>query len=130
MIICVVLSLELIVILLFTDDGQATVTCTIISTSPITVTAAGGAIIDGTENVIIYCLCIRNNVAVGGTAKWFLNSTQITDTTDSGSPYFKNVVPSQLIIPSFTSTTAGRYSCGHTITFADASSHIDLTLSM
>ena len=92
-------------------------------------TAAGGAIIDGTENVIIYCLCIRNNVAVGTTARWYFNGIRITrDSNTNNQPYLRSVVPSQFIIPSFTSITVGRYSCSHTNTFFEASSsHIDLT---
>ena len=67
----------------------------------------------GTQNVILYCICRRNNVAVGPTT-WFINGTEITRTTadGSGNPYYRNNVPSPLIIPLFTATHAGTYGCG------------------
>ena len=112
------------------------ITCDIISTNVINVTATGGAITYGTQNVIIYCLCMRGQVAVGaGGASWFVNSTRITRNQDDGSnhPYFKRSVPFQLIIPSFVNSHIGRYSCGPSSDFSDVSSRgdsIDLTLGM
>ena len=65
----------------------------------------------GTQNVILYCICTRNNVAVGPTT-WFIDGTTVTRTTADGSdnPYYRDNVPSPLIIPTFTS--AGTYGCG------------------
>ena len=84
-------------------------------------TATGGAIINGTQNVIIYCVCIRNNVALGGTS-WFLNGTRLMgNDPDAGLPYLRNTVPSQLIIPSFVSSVTGTYGCGRGTTFSDTS---------
>ena len=69
----------------------------------------------GTQNVILYCICRRGNVAVGPTF-WFINGTAVTRTTASGdNPYYRNNVPSPLIIPLFTATHAGTYGCGSTI---------------
>ena len=65
----------------------------------------------GTQNVILYCICRRTNVAVGP-AYWFINGTRVTRTTASGNnPYSRNNVPAPLIIPSFTGTSAGTYGC-------------------
>ena len=65
----------------------------------------------GTQNVILYCICRRTNVAVGPTY-WFINNTRVTRTTASGNnPYSRNNVPAQLIIPSFTATHVGTYDC-------------------
>ena len=71
----------------------------------------------GTQNVILYCICTRNDssnrpVAVGP-IEWFINGSAITATTASGNnPYYRNNVPSPLIIPLFTDARAGTYGCG------------------
>ena len=66
----------------------------------------------GTQNVILYCICRRGNVAVGPTT-WFIDGTAVTRTTTSGNnPYTRDNVPSPLILPLFTTTRAGTYGCG------------------
>ena len=76
-------------------------------------TTSGGAISYGTENVILYCLCVVNNVATGPT-RWFFNGSRISLSEDdgSGSPFARDSVPSALIIPSFITGRDGTYSCG------------------
>ena len=118
--------------MIFTVSGDTT--CNIASTNVINVTATGGVITIGTQNVIIYCLCARNGVTRSGGSgiRWYLNGTQITLTSadGTGNPYSRNVVPNQLIIPSFVYPYNGMYSCGfHTNEFAKISSHINLTLA-
>ena len=104
--------------------------CNIYSPS---LTTNGGVmrIPSGTQNVILYCICRRNNVAVGpGT--WLINSTtRVTRTTDDGSdnPYSRDNVPAPLIIPSFTATHVGTYTCtsdGDMVTMSNIA--IDLAL--
>ena len=68
-------------------------------------------IFSGTQNVTLYCICRKNNVAVGPTT-WFINGTAVTTTASEDNPYYRNNVPSPLIIPSFTATHAGTYGCG------------------
>ena len=120
--------------MIFTDPGDTT-RCNIISTSFCTLTTDGGAIINGTENVTIYCLCTRGSsfpVAVGlGNTSWFLNGDQITrdEADETRSPYFKETVPLQLIIPSFVSPHNGTYTCGPTTNIDDATSNITLNLT-
>ena len=96
------------------------VSCTIVSTNLPTVTAAGGVIANGTQNVILYCICMRlnSNVTVGLTF-WFFNGARINLAEDdgSGSPYSRNNVPSTLIIPSFVTPHDGSYSCVHRTNF-------------
>ena len=81
-------------------------------------TAAGGVIPSGAQNVILYCVCTIDNIAVGPT-EWFFNGTKVTLTEDdgSGAPYFRDNVPSPLIIPSFVTGNDGTYRCvsGRTI---------------
>ena len=65
----------------------------------------------GTQNVILYCICRRGNVAVGP-VRWFINGTGVTRTTASGNnPYVRDNVPAPLIIPSFTADHVGTYIC-------------------
>ena len=64
----------------------------------------------GTQNVILYCICRRNNVAAGPTM-WFINGTTVTTTASGDNPYTRDNVPSPLIIPLFTATHAGTYGC-------------------
>ena len=102
--------------------------CTIYSPNVTT----NGAMMDipgGTQNVILYCICRRNNVAVGPTI-WFINGAEVYHTTASGNnPYYRNNVPSPLIIPTFTATLAGTYGCGSPIDFDIPSVTIDLAIS-
>ena len=79
-------------------------------------TAAGGVIANGTQNVILYCICMRiNSMVTVGRTFWFFNGNPITLTGDdgSGNPYSRNNVPSTLIIPSFVAPHDGNYSCNH-----------------
>ena len=98
-------------VLIFAGPFSATRTCTIYSPNVTT----NGAIMDipsGIQNVILYCICRRNNVAIGPTT-WFINGSAVIRTTASGdSPYYRNNAPSPLIIPLFTATHAGTYGCG------------------
>ena len=85
-------------------------TCRIYSPSLTT----AGAMIDipsRTQNMILYCICRRDNVAVGPT-RWRINNNEVTRTTaDGNNPYFRNNVPSPLIIPSFNANHVGKYKC-------------------
>ena len=97
--------------LTFTGPTETQRICNIYSPS---LTTNGGmmSIASGTQNVILYCICRRGNVAVGpGT--WMINSSTVTRTTDdgSGNPYSRDGVPAPLIIPSFTADRVGTYVC-------------------
>ena len=71
----------------------------------------------GRQSVILYCICTRNDtnnrpVAVGPTT-WFIDGTAVTRTTASGDNlYYRDNVPSPLIIPIFTAAHSGIYGCG------------------
>ena len=69
-------------------------------------------ILNGTQNVILYCICRRNNDVAVGPTTWFINGTAVTTTASGDNPYYRNNVPSPLIIPLFTATHAGTYGCG------------------
>ena len=96
-------------------------TCNIISTSLPTLTTPSGVIADGTEDVILYCICLTNDDIAVGPTRWFINSssTPIPDTSPNGNnPYFRNNVPSPLIIPMFGASNVGTYRCGSDNTIA------------
>ena len=121
--------------MIFTAAGlSAQRDCTIISTSFTNLTTDGGVIIDGTQNVTIYCLCMINHIVVSG-ARWFFpNGTRvrIQSPLRPGSPYFRNIIPTPLIIPSFVHPYDGTYGCGPGSDFSRVSSYgdtITLTLS-
>ena len=48
-----------------------------------------------------------------GPTKWFINGDRVylTAADRSGNPYYRNNIPSPLIIPSFTATLVGTYGC-------------------
>ena len=113
-------------VLIFTGPSVPNRVCTIYSPNGMNSTMMD--IPSGTQNVILYCICMRNNVAVGPTT-WFINGTAVTRTTadGSGNPYYRNNVPSPLIIPSFTATHAGTYGCAGIATTPSVT--IDLAIS-
>ena len=104
-------------------------TCNITSTNLPALTTPGGVITNGTQNVILYCICAQENVAVGPTM-WFFNGVQVTLTADdgSGAPYSRNNVPSPLIIPSFVTGNDGTYRCGSENTVVISTSDDTITL--
>ena len=84
--------------------------CTIYSPNVTT----DGALIhipSGTQNVILYCICIGNNDVAVGPTTWFIDGAAVTTIASGNNPYFRNNVPAPLIIPSFTATHAGTYGC-------------------
>ena len=107
---------------LFTDaDFSVPSTCTIFSTSLSTLTTDGGVIFNGTQNVIIYCLCMKIDVIRPGVRWFFPDNTQVrTETnlaTGPNDPYFRNIVPTPLIIREFVHPYNGTYSCGPSTDF-------------
>ena len=83
--------------------------------------------------MIIYCICMRgsNNVGVGPTI-WSRSNGQVTLTTTDetdGNPYYRNNVPSPLIIPSFNATHADTYRC-RSGSFRVAGEKIDATITL
>ena len=112
--------------MILTDPSGTTRTCTIYSAG-LSITTNGAMIIPGgTPNVILYCICRRNNVAVGPTT-WQYNGTAVPTTASGDNPYTRDNVPSPLIIPLFTATHAGTYGCASVSTTSSVT--IDLILS-
>ena len=95
--------------LIFTAPSGIPRICRIYSPS---LTTDGGMIDipSGTQNVILYCICTRTDVAVGP-AIWYFGSTAVTTTVSGNNPYSRVNVPAPLIIPSFNTSHVGTYSC-------------------
>ena len=106
--------LELTMIRMCLMSLYVDINCSIVSTNLPNLTAGGGVIANGTQNVILYCICVRvNSFVTVALTTWFFNGAQITLNQDdgSGNPYSRNNVPSTLIIPSFVTPHDGNYSC-------------------
>ena len=76
---------------------------------------------------------MRNNVAVAG-ARWFFPNgnqvrTEYHSTTGPNDPYFRNILPTPLIIRKFVHPYNGTYHCGPTSLFSSVSSRGD-TISL
>ena len=95
-------------------------TCTITPLNPITLTAAGGVLADGTVNVTIQCNCSDDVGAMLQPVRWFNpDGDRMLSTTHrryvAGSPYFKRAPDDTnvlTIIPIFSSSYYGTYTCG------------------
>ena len=94
--------------------------CTITPTSPDGLDPTGGAIVDGTVNVMVECRCLVGDDDVPGTIRWFgpnmMTIFTQSNTTD-GDPYIipnKNNAgtPTTLVIPTFSYSASGVYTCG------------------
>ena len=95
--------------LIFTAPSRFQRTCRIYSPS---LTTNGGMIEipSGTQNVILYCICTRDDIAAGP-ATWFFGSTAVTTTVSGDNPYSRDNVPAPLNIPSFNADHVGTYRC-------------------
>ena len=92
--------------------------CTVTPTSPITLTAAGGVLVDGTQNVMIECRCVDGSNVALSPVRWFHpNNMRISSqsNTPTGAPYYISSDSSRLatlVIPTFNDSYDGTYTCG------------------
>ena len=104
-------------------DVSAQASCTVTPISPTTLTAAGGVLPNGTENVMIRCNCSDDDGSVITPVKWYdPDGGRIfrlgTKYFIAGAPHFtrpsgdddnRNVT---LVIPTFNDSYDGNYTCG------------------
>ena len=104
-------------------DVSAQGSCTITPINPTTLTAAGGVIPNGTENVMIRCSCSEYDGSVITSVRWYKPDGNIvprseTDSFIAGAPHYtrpsgdsdnRNVT---LVIPTFNDSYDGNYICG------------------
>ena len=97
--------------------------CTITPLNPTTLTATGGALVSGTENVMIQCSCTINNDDV---VRWYNASgckvfRNVSENFIPGTPHYTRVNGSTgnrnitLVIPTFNDTYDGTYTCGRRV---------------
>ena len=113
--------------------------CTITPLNPTTLTATGGALVSGTTDVRIQCVCIGS---LSGNVRWYDVNTnflvQSTHPTEyvAGSPYFIPNNPNgatdvTLVIPTFNGSYDGTYNCGIFVSstqFTSPSAAVTLTI--
>ena len=103
-------------------DVSAQASCTITPISPTTLTAAGGILPNGTENVMIRCNCSKDHGGINTKVRWYGPDGIIprfeTDDYIPGAPHHiranggndnRNIT---LVIPTFTDSYDGNYTCG------------------
>ena len=90
--------------------------CTITPTSPDGLDRAGGAVVDGTANVTIECRCVDNDGNLLNRMRWYYPGNQrIGRNPPAGDPFIilnTNKRPTILVIPTFSDSTSGVYTCG------------------
>ena len=90
--------------------------CTITPTSPDGLDPTGGVIVDGTANVTIECRCVNNDSYLLSRMRWYNPSNErIGRNPPAGDPFIiinNNKRPTTLVIPTFSNSTSGVYTCG------------------
>ena len=91
--------------------------CTITPINPTTLTAAGGVLASGTENVMIRCNCTDDDGMAIGHVRWYdPDGTRLLVSGHSryvtGTPYSSNNANVLLVIPTFNDSYDGTYTCG------------------
>ena len=110
-------------------DVSAQGSCTITPLNPTTLTATGGALVSGTTDVRIRCVCTGSS----GVVRWYdINTNFINGRTNpnyvAGSPHYIRNNPNggdndvTLVIPTFTDSYDGTYNCGIRVSNAEFSS--------
>jgi len=83
---------------------------------------------DGANDVTIWCDC-------GPGTRWFFPDRRKVRTTTHvlyvpGGPYYMNINPSPLIIPTFTNSHAGTYTCSRSSLFPTITPGDNITLQI
>ena len=98
--------------------------CTITPISPTTLTAAGGVLASGTEDVMIQCNnCIDDDMMLDRVRWYDPDMTRLVRTGHNdylpGTPYFRKVNGNDndiiLVIPTFSDSYHGMYTCGERV---------------
>ena len=122
-------------------DESAQGSCTIFQLNPTTLTATGGALLNGTMNVMIQCNCTNDDGTVVRTVRWYdPDGTRLNfsdHTHDPSAPHFARLNSSDthviLVIPTFNDYYDGTYTCGNIEGESDdgpGSPNVDVTLTI
>ena len=104
-------------------DVSAQASCTITPISPTTLTAAGGVLPNGTENVMIRCTCSEDDGSVITTVRWHNPDGSIVPRIRAnnfidGTPHYTRASGDRdnrnitLVISTFSDSNVGTYTCG------------------
>ena len=103
-------------------DVSAQGSCTITPLNPTTLTATGGALPNGTMNVMIQCNCTNDDGTVVSLVRWYdPDGTRLfskeSNRFDASAPHFTRVNDGSdthviLVIPTFNDSYDGTYTCG------------------
>ena len=120
-------------------DVSAQGNCTITPLNPTTLTATGGAVVSGTVNVTIRCIC--SIITFGQFVRWYdINGNFLRRNNHmnyvAGSPYYIRSTTNPdteatLFIPTFNDSYDGTYNCGIRVTnteFTEPSAAVTLTI--
>ena len=110
--------------------------CTITPLNPTILTATGGALVSGTTDVRIQCVCTGTNVYQR--VRWYdINGNFVSRSVSSayvaGTPYYilNTYTNVTLVIPTFTDSYDGTYNCGIRVSdteFTSPSAAVTLTI--
>ena len=121
-------------------DVSAQGSCTVTPLNPTTLTATGGALPNGTMNVMIQCNCTNDDGTVVRTVRWYDPAgtrliSEDNNEFDANVPHFTRVDGSDthviLVIPTFNDSYDGTYTCGNRKGESDGlpgSPNVDVTL--
>ena len=123
-------------------DVSAQGSCTITPLNPTILTATGGALPNGTMNVMIQCNCTTDDGTVVHHVRWYdPDGTRLVTPGhgrfDASAPHFTKVDDSDthviLVIPTLTDSYNGTYTCGNRDSEKDGlpgSPNVDVTLNI
>ena len=120
-------------------DVSAQDRCTITPINPTTLTAAGGVLASGTENVMIQCNCTGNDGTLARIRWYDPDGTRLLVNTHksyiAGTSYYRRVPDDTniiLVIPTFDNSYNGMYTCGrrsHSLPVGAPNATVELTIS-
>ena len=102
-------------------EASAEGECTITPINPTTLTADGGVLASGTENVMIQCNCTDDDGTVIDPVRWYdPDEIRLVDPDSNdymaGTPHFSRIDGADdniiLVIPTFNDSYDGTYTCG------------------
>ena len=107
-------------------DVSAQGSCTVTPLNPTTLTATGGALPNGTMNVMIQCNCTNDDGTAVGTVRWYDPAgtrlvAEGNNRFDTNVPHSTRVNGSDthviLVIPTFNDSFDGTYTCGKKVNY-------------
>ena len=89
--------------------------CTVTVVRPNTLTTTGGTLPNGTTDVRFHCTCTHSDGNTARPTRWYgTNGARLGTSSTNNVPYLirNNNTNATLVIPTFTKSYAGTYTCG------------------